>query len=374
MDLRKRMVLDVLENGYSISEAASKYDVSRPTVRLWLMRYQEGVEASLSDRSHAPASCPHKTLWEVEELVLAEKKRFPFFGAKKLRQRLIEDHPELGFPSVSSFDRILARHGMVKRRGRRRRTDAVSPFPRRYQASRPGELMTMDFKGQFRMKNGHYCYPLTIVDRVSHYILACKALSSTHLEPAWAVIVKVLREHGLPDAMQSDNGPPFGATNGQFSTMSVRLMKLGVLPVYSRPGRPQDNGSHERMHLDLKQETARIPANHLPTQQRLFDDFLYRFNHERPHESLGMNRPARVYRGSLRPFPSKTKPPEYPGYFEKRLVSSSGSFKWAAEPIFISSAFAGETLAFEPTDEATWAVYFGSFFIGKFNERERHFS
>lgn len=372
MDLREAMVLDVIRRGYSISEAARKYGVERPTVRLWVRRYEQESRAGLVDRSHAPLRRPLKTSPEVEELIIEDKLRTKY-GAKKIRQRLIEAHPEIAFPSRAVFDQILARNGLVKpRRARRRQT--ASPFVHRYPATLPGELFTMDYKGQFRLGNGQYCYPLTIADKVTRYLITCHGLSATELEPTWRVIARTLREYGLPTAMQSDNGVPFGATNGQFSTMSVRLMDLDIQPIFSRPGCPQDNGRHERQHRDLKAETTRPPERNARAQQKRFDEYRQQFNHERPHEGIGMQRPARVFAGGLRSYPSRIRKPEYPGYFDARLVSSSGHIKWSGESIFVSHALAGQTIALEPTADGIWTVHFRRFRIGRFDERDGEFT
>jgi transposase InsO family protein len=224
--------------------------------------------------------------------------------------------------------------------------------------------MTIDHKGQFRLGNGRYCYPLTVVDNVSRYLLACTALTSTRLCEAWPVIVDVFREYGLPRAMQSDNGPPFGATQGGLSLMSVRLMMLGVLPVFGRPAHPQDNGRHERMHRDLKAETTRPPAANRAYQQRSFNAFVERYNAERPHEALDMRRPANVFKPSPRPYRSP-RSPEYPAYFEARKVTSIGQIRLHNRQIFVSSALAGQTIGLEPTDEHLYTVHFYDFVIGK---------
>jgi transposase InsO family protein len=224
--------------------------------------------------------------------------------------------------------------------------------------------MTIDHKGHFRLGNGRYCYPLTIVDSVSRYVLACSAVTSTRLVEAWPVIVDVFREYGLPRAMQSDNGPPFGTAQGGLSLMSVRLMMLGVLPVFSRPAHPQDNGRHERMHRDLKAETTRPPAATRASQQRSFDAFVERYNADRPHEALDMRRPLHVFKPSPRPYRSP-RPPEYPAYFETRKVTSIGQIRLRNRQIFVSSALAGQTIGLQPTDEHLYTVHFYHFVIGK---------
>jgi hypothetical protein len=221
--------------------------------------------------------------------------------------------------------------------------------------------------------NGKYCYPLTIVDRVSRYVLACQALSSTRFEEAWPVVERVFREHGLPIAMQSDNGPPFGSPQGRVSAFSVELMMYGVLPVFGRPGKPQDNGSHERMHLDVKREATRPPGRSPRDQQRKFNEFIRRYNFERPHEGIAMDRPGKVYRRSQRPFPALRPRPDYPLHFDKRKVSPGGYVKWRNHRIFIGTPLANHTVGIELRADALCAVHFHTFTIGHIDERTHQF-
>ena len=363
VELREEVVLRVL-GGLGITEVAQMYGLSRPTVYDWIARYEQGGEEALKDRSRAPKSSPSRTDQVIEQVLIEERKKWGF-GSKAILQRLQEEHPEIEWPARSTVDEIFKRAGLTQAR-RKRDRKRVTPFARPYEATRPGELLTVDFKGQFRLGNGKLCYPLTLVDRVSRYVIACEALPSTHLEPAWAVIERALREWGLPKAMQSDNGPPFGANGyGRLSTISVRLMKLGVLPVFSRPAKPQDNGAHERMHRVLKQSTTMPPGRNFPDQQKKFDDFRHCYNHERPHEGIGMSRPARLWRGSRRLFPSKVEDFRYKRWFEVRAVGHSGMLKWNQQQIFISHALAGERVGLEPVEIDRWNVYFGSFYLGQ---------
>ncbi len=259
VDIREEMARLAIEKRYSVREIAKMFGVTRPTVRKWGARLRELGRSGLEDRSHAPKTCPHKTDTEAERLILEDRNLWGW-GSKKILERLAESHPELVLPARSTADAILSRYGLVKSM-RAPRERALVPFAHRYVATQPGELTTMDHKGEFRLLNGRYVHPLTIMDHFSRYIQACEALDSTSFARAWPVIERVFREHGLPLAAQTDNGPPFGApSGGRFSRLSVELMSLGVQPVFSRPGVPQDNGSHERMHRDLKYDTARMPA------------------------------------------------------------------------------------------------------------------
>jgi len=369
VDIREEMVVAALEREATVSEVAAQFGVSRPTVRLWRERYRQQGRAGLSDRSHATRSCPHRTSEAIEEMIVAERKRWGW-GSKKLRRRLSEAHPDVEFPQRSTIDAILSRHGLVEGQ-KKRRPAAVRPFMVRYEANEPAELMTIDFKGQFRLRSGRYCYPLTIVDSVSRYLLACEALPSTDFRHSWPVIERVFREHGLPQAMQSDNGPPFGTPYGRFSTMSVVLMSLGVRPVFSRPGKPQDNGRHERMHRDLKADVVGHRGANLSEQQKFFDVFRHTYNVERPHEGIGQDRPARRFRSSSRPFPRRPLKPDYPAHWETRKVSGNGMLRWRSTPVFLSNAFAGHTVAFEPIEGELWQLHFHQFIIGRFDERSR---
>jgi putative transposase len=309
---------------------------------------------------------------EAEDLIVAERLKWGW-GSKKILVRLASRYPDLELPARSTADAILSRHGLVKH-GRRQRPRSPAAFARRYNAVEPGELTTIDHKGQFRMLNGKYCYPLTIVDFVSRYILACEALDSTSFERAWPVIDRVFREHGLPRAMQSDNGPPFGAPHGKFSRLTVELMSLDVQPVFGRPGVPQDNGRHERMHRDLGNYSALHPARTFAEQQVNFRSYIRDFNFERPHEGLGMKTPASVYTGSSsRPYPRRKRAPEYADHWEKRVVGRGGEIKWHQRNIFIGHALAGQTIAFELTNVELWTVRFHRFDIGKLDEKNDRF-
>ncbi|MGH9457462.1 MAG: integrase core domain-containing protein, partial [Thermoanaerobaculia bacterium] len=372
VDWREEMALAALDGRYTVTKVASLFGVSCPTVRLWRERYRMYGREGLEDASHAPHSCPHRTDPAVEALIVAESERWGW-GSKKILDRLRESHPDVSLPARSTTDAILARHGRVEHRPKRRKRQSPTPFQRRYPATEPGEVTTIDHKGEFRLRNGKYCFPLTMVDTVSRFVLACEALDSTSFARAWPVIQRVFREHGLPRAMQSDNGVPFGASNGKFSRLSVELMAIGVQPVFGRPGVPQDNARHERMHRELKRRTTRPPAANFREQQRAFDAFIAEYNVERPHEGLGGQRPARLYKSSPRPYPRRRPKPEYAPHCEKRRVDEHGSIKLNQHRIFIGHAFAGQTVALEPCDDQLWTVYFYRFEIGKLDEEKQSF-
>ena len=363
VDVRREMI-ELVQSGVPIAQVARDFGVSRPTVYEWLSRWDPDDEASLVDRSHARHTQVEKTPPKIEKLLIAERKRWKF-GSKKILQRLREKYPELDWPHRSTVDAIFDRAGLVEKRRRSRRSEKVTPFQRPYHATEPGELWTADFKGQFRLGNGRYCYPLTVADQVSRFLIVAHALPDVSLEPTWRRIDRALREYGLPKAFHTDNGSPFGHGNSRLSTMSVRLMKLDIEPTFSRPGKPQDNGTHERMHRTMKDSATIPPAPDFAGQQRKLDQFRRMFNHERPHEALDQRRPATVFTGGTRPYPRRKPSIEYDASFDVRRVSNVGRIKWAAESIFISQALAGEWIALKPVDYDTHEVYFARFLIGR---------
>lgn len=368
---REEMALRALDERFTVTEVAVLFGVTAPTVRLWRDRYRESGRAGLDDRSHRPHTSPKQTSEEIESLIVAEREQWKF-GSKKILRRLQDEHPDLALPARSTIDGILSRRGLVIHRPRRRHLDRA-PFMTRYEATEPGELMTADHKGEFRLRKGPYCFPLTLKDRVSHWMHACRALPSTSFDHAWPWIERVFREHGCPYAFQSDNGPPFGNPNGRFSRLSVRLMALDIQPVFGRPGQPQDNGSHERMHRELKAFATSPSSASFSAQQKRFDEFIHMYNYERPHEAIAMERPATLYKGSSRPYPSKKPKPLYQPHMETRKVSANGTIKWRDREIFLTQPLAGQTIALEPTDDGIWSVRFYRFFIGKLDERENQF-
>lgn len=368
VDIRRKMI-EAVNSGVPIAQVARDFAVSRPTVYEWLSRWDPDEELSLADRSHARHAQGEKTPLRIEQLLIAERKRWGF-GSKKILQRLREKHPLLEWPHRSTVDAIFERAGLVEKRRGPRRADKVTPFQRPYPAHQPGQLWTADFKGQFRLGNGRYCYPLTIADQVSRFLIVVHGLPDVSLTPTWRLVESALREYGLPEAFHTDNGPPFGHGNSRLSTMAVRLMKLNIEPVFSRPGKPQDNGTHERMHRTLK-EFATIPPGHsFPSQQKKLDEFRHMFNHERPHEALEMQRPGRLFSGGTRPFPRRPPVIEYEGSLEVRRVSQQGAIKWAGDRIFISQSLAGEWIALKPVDYDTHQVYFARFLIGRLIRNE----
>jgi putative transposase len=379
MALRVRTIVDqrvlameLIEAGVGITEVAERLGVSRQAIYDWKARYREDPEQGLQDRSRRPNTSPSRTSDWIEQRVIEERKRWGF-GSKKILRRLQDDDPAVVWPPRSTIDAIFARAGLTRLRERpARRRFAPVEARQASKATAAGQVMTADFKGQFRLKNGRYCYPLLVADPVSRYLLACDGFMRISLEQTWSTFVRVFREHGMPEMLHTDNGVPFGTSgHGRFSTISVRLMKYGIQPVYSRPGHPEDNGRHERLNRTLMERTAIPPAHDHEAQQVVFDAFRRTYNEERPHESLQQDRPARRHRPSPRPFPENEPVIEYPAHFEKHRVNPRGRMYWRGDRIYFSDAFANEYIGFEPIDSTTWRVHYGSFVIGRFTTADK---
>lgn len=303
----------------------------------------------------------------MEEKILALRLRHPSWGGRKIASRL-QRKGVTGVPHPSTINDILKRHGMVRRKVRRRRPG--HPGRPLITVHSPNDLWAADFKGQFRMRNGEYCYPLTVTDQFSRFLLACKGRLSTEHAQAMVVFERLFREYGLPLAILTDNGSPFASTGlARLSRLSVWWIKLGIHPQLIELGCPQQNGKHERMHRTLKAEATRPPMATLSTQQRCFNRFRHIYNMERPHEAIKMKTPGSLYRHSPRAFPSKLPRPEYPDHFEVRYVSGNHGFRWNNQWVNASSVLVGEHIGFEAVDDGVWSVYFFNYLIGRFHER-----
>ena len=369
VDQRRDFVKAHRSRGWSMSELCDRFSVSRKTGYKWLRRAESEGWAGLEDRSRRPRSCPFRTSAAVEAAIVAVKRAHEDWGPRKILDYLARRQPWLPLPAVSTAGRLLDRRGLVKRSPRRRRWRHPSG-PRTLPLA-ANEVMTADFKGQFRTGDGIYCYPLTIADEYSRYLLCCKALSSVRTEEAWPVFERLFRRVGLPRAIRTDNGSPFSATGLHgLCALSVWWIRLGIQHQRIRPGKPQDNPCHERMHRTLKRATARPPAANARAQQRRFDTFRWEYNEERPHDSLGGETPATLWRPSARPYPSTLPEPHYPGHLEKRLVSNAGCFRFKKQVVFISQALAQEWIGLEEVEDGLWSVFFYDVLLARLDERE----
>jgi transposase InsO family protein len=367
MDQRTQFIADWLRDSLSFTELCELYGVSRKTGYKWTARYREGGAAALEERSSAPQSCPHKTSERIITAILQARRHHPSWGPKKLLKLVQQQHLGWTLPARSTVADILSRHGLTARKTNRRKPG--HPGKPSTVAETPNDLWTVDFKGQFKTLDGYYCYPLTVVDAHSRFLLACRALYSTACAEAKPVFQELFKDFGMPKRIRSDNGVPFATVSlARLSSLSAWWVRLGILPELIEPGCPQQNGAHERMHRTLKAETTRPPAYSRRTQQRKFNAFLHEFNHLRPHEALEMETPASKYTTSLRRYPGKPPPLTYPEHFETRYVSANGSMRWNSRFVTVSSTCIGEYVGLEEIDHGIWNVYFGPLKLGRLLE------
>jgi transposase InsO family protein len=353
-----------LLDGEQMSAVCRSFGISRKTGYKIYNRYKDqGLEA-LSDRSRRPVRYANQLPGPVERLIVETKREKPHWGARKIRELLVRRLAgDLRIPARSTVHAVLDRHGLVKRARQRRRQKAQgTPLSA---GQTPNDLWCADFKGEFRLGNGRYCYPLTVTDHAARFILACEALESVKEAGVIPVFERLFKERGLPDAIRSDNGVPFASPNGLYnlSKLSVWWLRLGIEIERIKPGQPQQNGRHERMHLTLKQETTRPPRANILQQQARFDDFVSEFNGERPHDALAMKTPAEVYRPSARPY-SGLPEIDYPFHDRDLLVTCCGRVCMHRKKINISTALAGQKLGIKEVDDGIWLVSFMQYDIG----------
>lgn len=367
VDLRMEFIAR-LKSGERMTELCRDYGISRKTGHKLKKRYEEQGALGLLDQSRAPHCIPHKTPPEVAELVVAERLRHPHWGAKKLKE-VLEIRLGHALPSASTLGEILLRHGLITPRKRRPRHKACPTLLR--VADRPNDVWCVDYKGQFRLGDGSYCYPLTVTDQFSRFILGCDAMAAIDEEQARESMTALFREYGLPQFMRSDNGAPFASTGlAGLTKLSVFWMRLGIRPERIRPAHPQENGRHERMHRTLKRETTRPARSNILQQQERFDDFVLEFNTERPHEALDMKRPADLYTPSRRPFPKRLPEPEYPTHDDVITVDHRGHIKLPGRlgRPYLSAALAGQVVGLLEADDGRWLASFLDLDLGYFEK------
>lgn len=368
MEQKALFIRDWRSARHTVADLCRLYDISRKTGYKWIERYLDEGPDGLLERSRANEAVHNRTSADIEAAFLELRRRHPSWGPKKLLHILGERQPEWDLPGRSTVADILNRNGLIRRRPRRR---AIGhPGKPTQEVLRPNDCWSSDFKGQFKTRDGCYCYPLTVTDNHSRFLLGCQALSGTLLEPSKIVFTRLFKEYGLPSRIRTDNGSPFAAhTLGRLSKLSAWWIRLGIFPERIEPGKPQQNGRHERMHRTLKAETTQPPAANQRAQQRKFNDFRREFNEQRPHEALDMCTPAQSYNPSPRPMPDKLPELEYPDRFELRYVSANGGIRWKHKWVNVTSALIGEYVGLEEIDDGLWDVYFGPLKLGRLIER-----
>lgn len=369
MDERLRFIYDYRDGYYEMTELCERYGVSRKTGYKWLARFEEEGKRGLTDRSRAPHSCPHKVPAAVAEVLCAARRKHPDWGPGKLIGWLEPKHPDITWPAPSTVSDLFVREGLVKpqrRRRRHRHPGVVAPV-----THAPNDLWTADFKGHFKTRDGIYCYPLTIADQHSRYLLTCKGLLSTKGDGVRRAFERAFAEYGLPGAIRTDNGVPFATTGIHgLSQLNVWWMRLGIQHQRIRPASPQENGVHERMHRTMKRRACRPPRATCAAQQRTFNAFRAEFNDERPHAALGNHTPASRYRPSSREYTGVLPPQDYPGHFLVKKITTGGTFRFQRRLLFIANALTDHRIGLEEVDTGIWNIYFNTILLAKLDERD----
>lgn len=362
-DQRQQLIKLYYAGDLSMIEICARFGISRKTAYKWIHRYEEKGNGGLFDLSKAPHN--PKSLYSKKQIekAIELKSRYARWGPKKIKAKLKTNYPNESWPSERRLYDIFKEQGLTQKRRLRRRVPATYPLG---DVRNANQTWTADFKGWFLTKNGEKCEPFTLTDGHSRYIIRCVHLNKKDGANVWALLESAFREYGLPDRFRTDNGPPFASTGvGRLSSLSVKLVKAGVIPEWIDPGHPEQNGRHERFHLTLKEETATPPAATLTAQTQRIRDFVEEYNHERPHEALGMNTPGSCYRASMRQWDGVLRSPEYDlqdGLIRK--VSPGGTIWLRGVEIYVGTALSGEYVLLKEGQERGKEIYYGPIFLG----------
>lgn len=372
VDLRMEMMVR-LSQGERLTDLCREYGISRKTGEKFKKRFRELGVAGLQDQSRAPRVIPHKTPPELVEVILAERRVHPTWGPRKLKE-VLERRLERPFPAASTIGDVLAEHGLiVPRRWRKRHT----PLPTRLrEATAANEVWCIDYKGQFRLGDGNYCYPLTITDQFSRFIVGCEGMGAICEDAARDVCEEVFRTYGIPAVMRSDNGVPFASTGlAGLTKLSAYWLRLGITLERTRPAHPQDNGRHERMHRTLKAETTRPARYNLLQQQERFDEFVEEFNTKRPHQALDMKRPAELYAASTKKHPAFLPDPDYSTHDDAVLVGKQGLLHFPGRrQVHLTKALAGQLVGIREEGDDRWLISFMHIDLGYVEPRCNRFT
>jgi len=363
MEERYRFIEEWMSDDWSMAELCRDFGITRKTGYKWLERYQAAGMEGLRDQSRAPLYQALALSQEDEQRVVEVRLEHRYWGARKIRAYLEREGTSERIPAVSTIGSILQSRGLTVARKRRLRARA-NPEPLR-DAEAANRVWSADFKGWFRTGDGERIDPLTISDAHSRYLLRCQAVKAADTEHSQPIFEAAFREYGLPERLRTDNGAPF-ASNGEsgLTKLSVWWIKLGIVPERIQPGKPQQNGRHERMHRTLKQATASPPARNRRVQQERFDQFRQEYNHQRPHEALGQTTPATHYQVSPREYPRRLEEVEYPADWQVRRVARGGQMRWQGLNVFVAHALEGEAIGLQPLDDLHWRAWFRFYELG----------
>jgi transposase InsO family protein len=359
--------------GEKLVDLCHEYGISRKTGQKFKARFEQLGVVGLYDQPRAPKVIPHKTSPELVDVIVAERKLHPTWGAKKIK-KVVEERLKRALPAPSTIGDILDRAGLLVSRSLRRRKPSTPTLLR--EVSEPNQVWCIDYKGQFQLGDRSPCYPLTMTDQYARFILCCEGMAGISDADARDVCQDVFRAHGLPTAIRSDNGVPFASTGlANLTKLSAYWMRLGIVLERIRPGHPEENGRHERMHRTLKQETTRPARSNLLQQQEAFDVFVEEFNTVRPHEALEMKRPADVYVSSLRPYPATLPDVDYSTYDDVLVVGKRGNLHLPTRrSVFLSEALAGHPVGLREGDDGRWLVSYMKLDLGHYHPSTHHFA
>jgi len=368
MEEKTSFVLEWESGESTVRALCEAFGISRTLGYRYIARYQDYGMAGLLERSRAPGRVWNRTAAELQQAVLELRRGKPRLGALKLRELLREQFPQRHLPSASTIERLLKSHGLVKKRRRVRRIRETHPI---FRAEGPNEIWSVDFKGEFRMGNLRYCYPLTVMDTYSRYVLAVVGMHQPTFEGTKAVFQGLFEQYGLPKQIHSDNGEPFASavSLSRLTRLAVWFMELGIVPVYSDPAHPEQNGRHERMHEELKAEATRPPAYSLGPQQRKLNLFRQYYNEQRPHQALGQRRPVEFYRRSRKGLPKRIRAWKYPQGMVVKYVCRNGALRWGfGKWVMVSTTLASKYIGLEEMSTGKWRVYFRDTLLGYLDE------
>lgn len=371
MDEKMRFVVAAKERRLSMRALCEVFGVTPKTGHKWLGRYERHGMDGLREQSRRPRSNGRAICQEVADRLIEARENHPTWGALKLLAWLAARSEKTEWPAASTVTALLKRHHLVTPRPRAQpRAARTTPLA---VPNASNAVWAMDFKGYFLVGDGERCDPLTVTDGFSRFLLCCKALPNQRGSAVREALTATFRQYGLPTVFRSDNGAPFGApSHGLISNLAVWLVRLGIRPEYIDPGKPQQNGRHERMHLTLKQDTAQPPAANLKRQQGRFEDFRHLYNYERPHQAIGQKPPDSLYTSSLRTYPRRLPEVEYPGHFHRRQVKHCGDIKWLGHLVRLTSSLRGQTIGLNELGDGCWQLFFGPVLLGRFHRALPH--
>lgn len=370
MEQKVAFICEWQSGQYTFTELCESFNISRKTGYRLVSRYEKEGLKGLLEKKRAPINHPNRTDEKVEKGILHLKNKHSRWGAKKIRRLLFNDFSSELIPSVVTVHNILARNGLVCPQKKRRRIKPVYPI---FDPKNCNEVWSADYKGKFKMGNKKYCHTLTIADSKSRFLFTAKGLQTENYLTAKSEFTRVFRKYGLPKQIHTDNGVPFGSVNSiqRFSRLSYWFIELGIIPVFSDPAHPEQNGRHERMHRDLKAACAMPPGKDLKQQQSMLNTFVKEYNNVRPHEALEMETPAKVHEFSNVTYPENIEEFDYPHHVKVMNVVTSGAIRWKSYYwVYLSRGLIGKKVGLEEIGNGIWRVFYRNVFLGYFNEKE----